>query len=85
MNDNQPGVTETIELKPKEECRLCGSPKIYKYDGVGPLCFKCANGGRYRNIIPVTVEKKPGRNELCPCGSGKKYKKCCLNKLPETL
>ncbi len=21
-----------------------------------------------------------GRNELCPCGSGKKYKKCCLNK-----
>jgi hypothetical protein len=24
--------------------------------------------------IPV---KKPGRNEACPCGSGKKYKKCC--------
>lgn len=23
---------------------------------------------------------KIGRNELCPCGSGKKYKKCCLNK-----
>ncbi len=23
------------------------------------------------------VEKKVGRNELCPCGSGKKYKKCC--------
>ena len=21
---------------------------------------------------------KPGRNEPCPCGSGKKYKKCCL-------
>ncbi|MFA9240612.1 MAG: SEC-C metal-binding domain-containing protein [Candidatus Paceibacteria bacterium] len=19
-----------------------------------------------------------GRNELCPCGSGRKYKKCCL-------
>jgi SWIM/SEC-C metal-binding protein len=26
---------------------------------------------------PVTVEKKIGRNEPCPCGSGKKYKKCC--------
>jgi len=25
---------------------------------------------------PVTVEKV-GRNEPCPCGSGKKYKKCC--------
>ncbi|MBT3259638.1 MAG: hypothetical protein HN366_24745 [Deltaproteobacteria bacterium] len=23
--------------------------------------------------------KKTGRNEPCPCGSGKKYKKCCLN------
>jgi len=23
---------------------------------------------------------KVGRNEPCPCGSGKKYKKCCLNK-----
>ncbi|MBI3279156.1 MAG: SEC-C domain-containing protein, partial [Acidobacteria bacterium] len=20
---------------------------------------------------------KPGRNDPCPCGSGKKYKKCC--------
>ncbi|HSO71550.1 MAG TPA: PBPRA1643 family SWIM/SEC-C metal-binding motif protein [Thermodesulfobacteriota bacterium] len=26
---------------------------------------------------PVTAEKKVGRNEPCPCGSGKKYKKCC--------
>jgi len=24
--------------------------------------------------------RKIGRNEQCPCGSGKKYKKCCLNK-----
>jgi len=24
-----------------------------------------------------------GRNDLCPCGSGKKYKKCCLNKETE--
>ncbi|MFZ5774509.1 MAG: YecA family protein [Thermodesulfobacteriota bacterium] len=23
---------------------------------------------------------KPGRNDLCPCGSGQKYKKCCLGK-----
>jgi len=26
---------------------------------------------------PVKVEKTPGRNDPCPCGSGKKYKKCC--------
>ena len=23
-------------------------------------------------------QPKTGRNELCPCGSGKKYKKCCI-------
>lgn len=26
---------------------------------------------------PVKKDKKPGRNDPCPCGSGKKYKKCC--------
>jgi preprotein translocase subunit SecA len=29
---------------------------------------------------PVTVKKKVGRNDPCPCGSGKKYKKCCYPK-----
>ncbi len=28
----------------------------------------------------VRTEPKIGRNDPCPCGSGKKYKKCCLNK-----
>lgn len=33
-----------------------------------------------------TPAKKPGRNDLCPCGSGKKYKQCCLlhDSQPET-
>jgi preprotein translocase subunit SecA len=26
---------------------------------------------------PVTNKDRVGRNDLCPCGSGKKYKKCC--------
>ena len=26
---------------------------------------------------PKVAEEKVGRNEPCPCGSGKKYKKCC--------
>ena len=30
--------------------------------------------------IQHIASKVPGRNELCFCGSGKKYKKCCLNK-----
>ena len=30
-------------------------------------------------------ESKVGRNDPCPCGSGKKYKKCCLRKNAESL
>lgn len=31
-------------------------------------------------IMPIRTEPKIGRNSPCPCGSGKKYKKCCLDK-----
>ena len=34
------------------------------------------NSGQEKQNTPVHVEKKTGRNELCPCGSGKKYKNC---------
>jgi len=30
---------------------------------------------------PNQVKNTPGRNDPCPCGSGKKYKKCCMGKL----
>jgi peptide deformylase len=30
-------------------------------------------------LKPIRKENKIGRNSLCLCGSGKKYKKCCLN------
>ena len=26
---------------------------------------------------PKKAKKEPGRNDPCPCGSGKKYKHCC--------
>ncbi|HMJ30429.1 MAG TPA: DUF1186 domain-containing protein [Xanthobacteraceae bacterium] len=29
--------------------------------------------------------RKVGRNDPCPCGSGKKFKKCCLNLAPDSL
>jgi preprotein translocase subunit SecA len=31
---------------------------------------------RQEKFQPVRVEKKVGRNDPCPCGSGKKYKNC---------
>lgn len=34
----------------------------------------------FYNNEPIGVTNKVGRNDPCPCGSGKKYKKCCMNK-----
>jgi len=31
-------------------------------------------------LAPLSTGPKVGRNEPCPCGSGLKYKKCCLSK-----
>jgi preprotein translocase subunit SecA len=42
----------------------------------------------FTNTDETTVKKpkqrstaKVGRNDPCPCGSGKKYKNCCINKV----
>ena len=34
------------------------------------------NGGEPKSNAPIRVEKRVGRNDPCPCGSGKKYKNC---------
>jgi len=42
-----------------------------------------SGGGETEDGKGVTVRregKKVGRNDPCPCGSGKKYKRCCLLK-----
>ncbi len=38
------------------------------------------NNLRSRQYSPVSKKNKPKRNDPCPCGSGKKYKKCCYPK-----
>ncbi len=40
-------------------------------------CFKQDTRSAYSQ--PIIKKKKIGRNDPCPCGSGKKYKKCCLH------
>ncbi len=34
-------------------------------------------GAAKKKVVVVRKAEKVGRNDLCPCGSGKKYKKCC--------
>lgn len=51
------------------------------WDGVLPFDGEPSSGGHgyYQELgMPIVrVEPKIGRNDPCPCGSGKKYKKCC--------
>jgi preprotein translocase subunit SecA len=39
--------------------------------------FEGAEGQEKKKTVVVRKAEKVGRNDLCPCGSGKKYKKCC--------
>jgi preprotein translocase subunit SecA len=38
---------------------------------------QAGDGKQRAKSEPIKVEKKVGRNDACPCGSGKKYKNCC--------
>ena len=40
------------------------------------LIFSHGKGDESREPVR-RKDAKVGRNDLCPCGSGKKYKKCC--------
>lgn len=53
--------------------------RIWENNGHTPYELHGILSERNKNIInfPTTKRKKIGRNDPCPCGSGKKYKKCC--------
>jgi preprotein translocase subunit SecA len=73
----------TIQIARDEEVKEMKLPKrqtFFLSRGAGPAATA---GGETESGKGVTVRrdgKKVGRNDPCPCGSGKKYKKCCLLK-----
>ena len=58
----------TVQLRTNEEVKREQQAKITGTSGG-------SDGSEKRQ--PVRKAKKPGRNDPCPCGSGKKYKHCC--------
>jgi len=42
-----------------------------------PAAKKGTAGSSAASVTKAETEPKVGRNDPCPCGSGKKYKKCC--------
>ena len=62
------------EAKPDDLGRFDARRYGYLDDPVADLAWTSASAGQ-----PIRKPPKVGRNDPCPCGSGKKYKKCCLN------
>lgn len=58
------------------ETEIAGLFENLVQDGYGGIAFQ-KNGTVYGIEWSDFGRPKPGPNDSCPCGSGKKYKKCC--------
>ena len=71
------GTWEDNQKKQNRELRtleaVCVQHEIDHLNGMRIL-------DRAQELTIRRTERKIGRNEKCPCGSGKKYKKCCIKK-----
>ena len=63
------------EAKAEARSRAMANARVQ--GGSMPKAAPKANDTGGDKPMPVRVAKTPGRNDPCPCGSGKKYKNCC--------
>ena len=61
-----------VQLRAQQEVKR---EKVAKETGTG-----AANNAQVKREPVRNKDKKVGPNDPCPCGSGKKYKKCCMQK-----
>ncbi len=86
MADFEEYLLERKGRNPYEERKLLQGTSVYEnFNILDEILNKKPNDTPLpfdENLLNESVSnknKKIGRNEPCPCGSGKKYKKCCLN------
>ena len=74
----RPAATDSLGMAPAAR-RGTRGPVSSPAGPAGPDVRRLATnrGEAARPKAPVSVAKAPGRNAPCPCGSGRKYKKCC--------
>ncbi len=53
------------------------TPEIKRVQLAKPLAEGFEGEGKPKKVTVAKKTAEAGRNDLCPCGSGKKYKKCC--------
>jgi len=75
---NRPKITaEQWLAKQAEDMKKMG-PHLRKIvEKLSDVRLKWAYNMGIIKMMPVRTGPKIGRNDPCPCGSGKKYKKCC--------
>jgi hypothetical protein len=81
-----PPVVKTLWLTPLIPS-LQGGPLDVQAaaEKLAPLPASAAAQSAQSAQSAQTPPAKTGRNDLCPCGSGKKFKRCCANKGCEWL
>lgn len=86
----QPGEKEMRRLRPAEREHVDKGGLLMRPRTDAPPVFH----GEEEAVRPPRIESptrhamravnKTGRNEPCPCGSGQKYKRCCISKQKTT-
>lgn len=70
--------TEEELRKAVDRIKKSGYESVFKSAGITEKDLRqVITDIKENKVVPVQAERKMGRNEPCPCGSGRKYKRCC--------
>ncbi len=65
-----------VPLREDSEARPAQAPRGQDMSNLRARREDLTTNGEQKARVPVRVDKRVGRNDPCPCGSGKKYKNC---------
>lgn len=65
-----------VPLREDSEARPAQAPRSQDMSNMRTQRNELTTNGEQKARTPIHVDKKIGRNDPCPCGSGKKYKNC---------
>ena len=65
-----------VPLREDSEARPAQAPRSQDMSNMRTQRNDLSTNGEQKARTPIHVDKKIGRNDPCPCGSGKKYKNC---------
>ncbi len=80
LNERDAAGSEPLTEKEREVLEAL-TPEYLESEAV--LAYRALKKKRQQVMRERNKWTTAGRNDPCPCGSGKKYKKCCLNQRPQ--